>query len=132
MNLGPVAKHWEAVQQALLKVDHGLQKATAGDMGGYLDKARAAMSESLAAMAECLAVARAEPDPAPFPAHASAELIALHDQINARVTKDRGYLTTASNVKLALGALQTALTELEQLPSGDEGGARTRLVGSLG
>jgi hypothetical protein len=131
MNLGPVPARWAALQQTLMDANRALQKATAGDKGGYVEKARSSMGKALAALTECLAVAQAEPDHAPNQAQVPPDLVALQDQLNARLTKDQSYLSSASNIKRAFNQMLAAATELAQLPAGDEGGARPRLVGSL-
>ncbi len=109
-----------------------LQAAKPADQDVNIENARAAMDLAKQELAGCLDFTQTHAENGPPPSTLSPKLGALQVRINDLSGREQKYLTKAPNLWKALDFLRTALHELSQLPEGNEGGARDRLIDNLG
>ncbi len=122
----------DSVQRAVTAADGSLRIANTAGTGNYVKKARADLAQASTDLTECRAYTDAHPDISQQPAALSPASLDLMARENAALTKLVPTLGRSRNYQRALQSLQTAFTDLQQIPGGSEGGARDRVIADLG
>jgi len=102
-----------------------MRSATANNKGGYVEKSRDDLDQSMAIMNEWLAYSRSHPEEHPLPPRPADAIDVLAARI-AAATSSR-----FPNLQSTLKDLHAVLGDLQQAPGDDAGGFRSRLVASL-